>query len=133
IESRVNGVAQVNLVGGHEREIQANMNAAKLEAYNLSALDVQQIILNSNLDFPTGSVKTKNQDILIRLAGKYKSVEELRNLVVSTADDGAQIRLRDVADVQDTQKDVEKIARLDRSNSIILQIIKTSDANAVKV
>jgi len=133
IVSRVNGVAQVNLVGGQEREIQVNLNAAKLQAYDLSALDVQQVILNSNLDFPTGSVKTKNQDILIRLAGKYKSVEELRNLVVSTAKEGAQIRLRDIADVQDAQKDVEKIARLDRSNSIILQILKTSDANAVKV
>ncbi|HWV74333.1 MAG TPA: efflux RND transporter permease subunit [Pseudosphingobacterium sp.] len=133
IVSRVNGVAQVNLVGGQEREIQVNLNAAKLEAYHLSALDVQQVILNSNLDFPTGSVKTKNQDILIRLAGKYKSVEELRNLVVSTAADGAQIRMKDIADVQDAQKDVEKIARVDRSGSIILQVIKTSDANAVKV
>jgi hydrophobic/amphiphilic exporter-1 (mainly G- bacteria), HAE1 family len=133
IVSRVNGVAQVNLVGGQEREIQVNLNAAKLEAYHLSALDVQQVILNSNLDFPTGSVKTKNQDILIRLAGKYKSVEELRNLVVSTAADGAQIRMQDIADVQDAQKDVEKIARVDRSASIILQVIKTSDANAVKV
>ncbi|GAA4784700.1 efflux RND transporter permease subunit [Olivibacter ginsenosidimutans] len=132
IVSRVNGVAQVNLVGGQEREIQVNLNAAKLEAYGLSALDVQQIILTSNLDFPTGSVKTKNQDILIRLAGKYKSVSELRNLVVSTKN-GVPIRLQDLADVQDAQKDVEKIARLDRSNSIILQILKTSDANAVKV
>ncbi|MCL4641886.1 MULTISPECIES: efflux RND transporter permease subunit [Olivibacter] len=133
IVSRVNGVAQVNLIGGQEREIQVNLNAAKLEAYGLSALDVQQVILNSNLDFPTGSVKTKNQDILIRLAGKYKSVNELRNLVISTADDGAQIRLMDVADVQDAQEDAEKIARLNRSGSIILQILKTSDANAVKV
>jgi len=133
IVSRVNGVAQVNIVGGQEREIQVNLNASKLQAYDLSALDVQQVVLSSNLDFPTGSVKTKNQDILIRLAGKYTSVEELRNLVISTAADGAQIRLRDVADVQDAQKDVEKIARLDRSSSIILQIIKTSDANAVKV
>ncbi|QNL51481.1 efflux RND transporter permease subunit [Olivibacter sp. SDN3] len=133
IVSRVEGVAQVNLVGGQEREIQVNLNAAKLQAYGLSALDVQQTILTSNLDFPTGSVKTKDQDILIRLAGKYRSVEELRNIVVSTADDGAQIRLKELADVQDAQKDVEKIARVDRSASIILQVLKTSDANAVNV
>src|SRR5690606_13348656 len=74
--SRVPGVAQVNLVGGQEREIQVSINASKLQGYGLSILQVQQAILTSNLDFPTGSVKTQNQDILVRLAGKYKTVDE---------------------------------------------------------
>ncbi|MEE1885912.1 efflux RND transporter permease subunit [Pedobacter flavus] len=131
--SRVQGVAQVNLVGGQEREIQVGIDANKLEGYGLSLLQVQQNILSSNLDFPTGSVKTENQDILIRLAGKYRTVQELRNLVVGTGNGGAQIRLSDIADVQDTQKDVEKISRVDRTASIALQVLKQSDANAVKV
>ncbi len=131
--SRVPGVAQVNLIGGQEREIQVNLRADRLEAYGLSLLQVQQAILTSNLDFPTGSVKTQNQDILVRLAGKYKSVDELRNLVVATGPDGAQIRLYELADVQDSQKDVEKLARVDRQNALVLQVLKQSDANAVKV
>src|SRR5690554_2225908 len=57
--SRVSGVAQVNLIGGQEREIQVNLDAAKVEAFGLSALEIQQRILTSNLDFPTGSVKTQ--------------------------------------------------------------------------
>lgn len=131
--SRVGGVAQVTLTGGLEREIQVNLNASRLEAYRLSPLNVQQAILTSNLDFPTGSVKTTDQDILIRLSGKYKNVEELRNLVITTSGDGSQVRLSDVADVQDAQKDVEKIARVDRQNAIALQVLKQSDANAVEV
>lgn len=133
ILSRLPGVAQVNLIGGQEREIQVNIDATKLEGYNLSILQVQQSILSSNLDFPTGSIKSENQDILIRLAGKYKNVEELRNLVVSQTAEGTQVRLRDIADVQDTQKDVEKIARVDRKSAISLQVLKQSDANAVEV
>ena len=133
IISRVPGVAQVNLIGGEEREISVAIDAGKLEGYKLSLLQVQQAIESSNLDFPTGSVKTDNQDILIRLAGKYKSVDDLRNLVVATSASGAQIRLTDVADVQDAQKDVEKIARVDRKNAIALQVLKQSDANAVEV
>lgn len=133
IMSRVNGVAQVNLIGGQEREIQVNMNADKLQAYGLSITQVQQAIMTSNLDFPTGSVKSKNQDILVRLAGKYKSVDELRNLIVTTTEEGAQIRLVDIADVQDVEKDVEKIARVDRKSALTLQILKQSDANAVEV
>ncbi|GGG89151.1 multidrug ABC transporter [Parapedobacter pyrenivorans] len=131
--SRVPGVAQVNLIGGQEREIQVSIDASKLEGYGLSILQVQQAILTSNLDFPTGSVKTQNQDILVRLAGKYKSVDELRNLVVATTPTGAQVRIRDFADVQDTQKDVEKIARVNQRGALLVQVLKQSDANAVEV
>ncbi|WP_304065656.1 efflux RND transporter permease subunit [Pedobacter glucosidilyticus] len=133
IISRVPGVAQVNLIGGQEREIQISLDAAKLEGYGLSIPQVQQAILGANLDFPTGSTKTEEQDVLIRLAGKYKNIDEIRNQVISTTNTGAQIRLRDIADVQDTQKDVEKLARVNRKSSIALQVIKQSDANAVLV
>lgn len=130
--SRVEGVAQVNLVGGQEREIQVSIDASKLEGYGLSLLQVQNAILSSNLDFPTGSVQTREQDVLIRLSGKYRNVEELRNLVIASPT-GAQIRLSEVADVQDAQKDVEKIARVNQQSAIAVQVIKQSDANAVGV
>jgi HAE1 family hydrophobic/amphiphilic exporter-1 len=130
--SRVPGVAQVNIIGGQEREIQVNLDAVKMQGYGLSIPQVQQTILTSNLDFPTGNIQTRDQKILIRLAGKYKNVEELRNLVVSSKG-GIQIRLREIADVQDTQKITEKISRVDQKSAIILQVIKQSDANAVAV
>ncbi|MGO4904826.1 efflux RND transporter permease subunit [Flavobacterium sp. W20_MBD1_R3] len=130
--SRVAGVAQVNIIGGEEREIQVNLDAVKMQGYGLSVPQVQQTILSSNLDFPTGNIQTREQKILIRLAGKYKNVEELKNLVISSKN-GIQVRLGDIADVQDTQKITEKIARVDQKSAIIMQIIKQSDANAVAV
>ena len=130
--SRVPGVAQVNIIGGQEREIQVNLDAVKMQGYGLSVPQVQQNILTSNLDFPTGNIQTRDQKILIRLAGKYKNVEELRNLVVSSQN-GIQIRLGDIADVQDSQKVAEKISRVNQKSAIILQVIKQSDANAVAV
>jgi HAE1 family hydrophobic/amphiphilic exporter-1 len=130
--SRVQGVAQVNIIGGQEREIQVNLDAVKMQGYGLSIPQVQQNILTSNLDFPTGNIQTRDQKILIRLAGKYKNIDELRNLVVSSKD-GIQVRLADIADVQDTQKIAEKVARVNQKSAIILQIVKQSDANAVAV
>ena len=132
IVSRVAGVAQVNLVGGQEREIKVSLDAVKLQGFGLSVPQVQQAVLSSNLDFPTGNIKTRENSTTIRLSGKYKSVEELRNLVISSQN-GAQIRLGDVADVQDAQKDVTKISRINQKSSILLQVIKQSDANAVEV
>ena len=132
ILSRVKGVAQVNLIGGQEREIKVNLDKDKLEGYGLSIPQVQQAILSSNIDFPTGNVKTRESTTIIRLSGKYKNVEELANLVVSNKN-GVQIRLKDVAFVEDASKDVEKIARIDQKPSILIQVIKQSDANAVEV
>ncbi|WP_447635733.1 efflux RND transporter permease subunit [Flavobacterium microcysteis] len=132
ILSRVKGVAQVNLVGGEEREIQVSLDQNKLKGYGISVPQVQQMILSSNLDFPTGNIQTRETTMLVRLAGKYKNVEEMRNLVISSKN-GIQIRLGDVADVQDSQKEVEKIARVNSKNAIVLQVIKQTDANAVTV
>lgn len=132
IFSRVNGVAQVDLVGGQEREIQVNLDEKKLQGYGLSIGDVQQAILSSNLDFPTGSLKTRTTKSTIRLSGKYKSTAEMNNLVVSNKN-GAQVRLSDVATVFDSQKDVEKVARFNQFPTILMQVKKQSDANAVAV
>lgn len=131
ILSRADGVAKVDLVGGQEREIQVQLKADKLQGYGISVPQVQQMILASNLDFPTGNVKTRENSVLIRLSGKYQDIEELRNLVISN--DGGQIRLKDIADINDTQKEADKIARIDRRGAILMQVLKQTDANAVAV
>jgi HAE1 family hydrophobic/amphiphilic exporter-1 len=131
--SRIMGVAQVSMIGGQEREIQINVDADKLNANKLSLLQLRQTITNANVDFPTGRLRDAENQIMIRLSGKYTNVNVLRNLVIATGSDGAQVRLKDVADVQDTQKDASKIARQDGQSSIIMQIFKQSDANAVAV
>lgn len=130
--ARLNGVAKVDMIGGEEREIQVSVNPDKLEGYGLSILEVQQLIASSNMDFPTGNVKTRNNQTTLRLSGKITSIEEFRTIPIRTPS-GTVIRLQDIADVQDGIKDVEKISRIDRKNTILLQVFKQSDANAVEV
>lgn len=130
--SRIKGVAKVNIVGGQEREIRVNLDQNKLEGYGLTIPQVQQIISTSNLDFPTGSLKTRQNSTLIRLSGKIQTVDELRNLTISSTN-GQNVRLSDIAEVQDTQKETDKIARVDQQSTILLQVQKQTDANAVEV
>ncbi|MBQ0152741.1 MAG: efflux RND transporter permease subunit, partial [Chryseobacterium sp.] len=130
--SRVNGVAKVDLVGGQEREIQVSIDEKKLQGYGLSLGEVQQAILSSNLDFPTGNLKTRTSKSTIRLSGKYKDIAELNNLVISSKN-GAQVRLSDIATVFDAQQDVEKLARYNQNPTFLIQVKKQSDANAVAV
>lgn len=131
--SRINGVAQISLIGGTEREIRVDINAEKLAAYNLSILQVRQAIQQSNLDFPTGKVKSEDNQVLIRLAGKFTSVDALREAVISTSSAGAPVRLKDVADVQESVKEATRLARVDQQSAVIMMIQKQTDANAVNV
>ncbi|MFC2482507.1 MAG: efflux RND transporter permease subunit, partial [Capnocytophaga granulosa] len=61
-----------------------------------------------------------------------QDVEQLRNLPL-VSQNGIEIRLSDVADVQDTEEDAEKIARINQENTLLLQVLKQTDANAVSV
>lgn len=131
--ARIEGVAQVAITGKVEREIKVNVDGDKLSYYNISLLQVSQAIAQANLDFPTGSVKNEEQDILVRLSGKIRGLAELRDLVITTLPDGSQVYLHDVAEVYDTQKETQTISRINGNNSLGILITKQSDGNTVEV
>lgn len=131
--SRVRGVAKITLIGGMEREIQVNLHQEKISAFGLTPMMMQGAIRAANLDFPTGYLHSDESQTAVRLSGKMKSINELRNLVVRTTQTGAQIRLSDVADVVDAVKDPVKLGRVNGQDAILLNLLKQSDANAIKV
>ncbi|TAE15771.1 MAG: efflux RND transporter permease subunit [Bacteroidetes bacterium] len=131
--SKIGGVGQLSIVGGEEREIRVNIDAKKLEAYRVSIMQVRQAIQSSNMDFPTGKIKTSENQNIIRLAGKFRNLRDLENVVIATDDNGSPIQLSKVAEVQDTQKEAESIMAINQENAIGLMLIKQSDANAVQV
>ena len=131
--ARVKGVAQVNVLGGEEREIKINISSQQLEQYGLSLLQVAQAVQASNLDFPTGKVTSDENSIRIRLAGKFTSLEDVRNLVVGRSRFGSSIFIRDIAEVQDGIRDREIICRTDGLPAVGLTIRKQGDANAVEM
>ena len=130
----VPGVAQVNLIGGQEREIRINVNQAKLEEYRLSILQVVQAVRSSNLDFPTGKIKNDDNQVTVRLAGKLNAVDELRALIVSNNQTtNTPITLGDLAEVQDSPKEAEDISRVNGKDALGIMVLKQTDANAVAV
>ncbi len=131
--SRVPGVGQVALVGGEEREIKVNLDLQKLRSYGLSITQVTQIIKASNLDFPTGKIKDTDGQYIIRVAGKLRSVDDLKNLSLGESRMGGEIKLSDVAEVEDGIKDYSNITRINFRNTIGIILQKQSDANSVEV
>ncbi|TSA26520.1 MAG: efflux RND transporter permease subunit [Ignavibacteriales bacterium] len=131
--SRVPGVGQIVLLGGEEREIKVNLDLQKLRAYGLSIPQVTQVIKTANLDFPTGKIKDKDGQFIVRIAGKLTSVEDLKNLTIGESRLGGEIKLSAVAEVEDGIKDYTNIARINFRNTIGVILQKQNDANAVEV
>ncbi|OQY73807.1 MAG: acriflavin resistance protein, partial [Ignavibacteriales bacterium UTCHB3] len=131
--AQVKGVAQINFIGGDEREIKILLNEEKLRSFNLPISTVATIIKASNLDFPAGSIRDKDGQFVVRVAGKFSNIDDLRNLVLIRNFNGSDILLSDVADVVDGTKEFYQQSRINGIPSVGIQIQKQSDANAVEV
>lgn len=131
--SKLSGVSQVTLQGLDEREVRVNIDAEKLRGYGLSIFTISQIIKASNLDFPTGNIKDVDGQFTVRIAGKFASLDEIRNLVVGKSRTGGDIKLNEVAEVQDGVKDISTLNRINGKPSVGLLIQKQSDANSIDV
>jgi HAE1 family hydrophobic/amphiphilic exporter-1 len=133
VMQQIKGVAEITMVGGEKREIRVNVDDDKLNYYGLSLLQVTQAINQANLDFPTGKVKNTAENMTLRLAGKFSSLDDIRKLVVVTPKDGSPIRVGDVANVTDGLTETSSISRYNGQNGIGLFVKKQSDANAVEI
>jgi hydrophobe/amphiphile efflux-1 (HAE1) family protein len=128
----VSGVGRVDLVGGAEREIQIIVDAARLQAYNLSIQDVIQSVGAANVEIPAGNLEQGNRQLLLRTMGKYKSVEDFDNVVVATPG-GKVVHLSEVATVEDGTKEQESLSRLNGNQAVGLSILRQSGSNTVRV
>lgn len=131
--AKLEGVGQITLVGGDQREIRVNVDAEKLRSCGLSLLQVDQMVRASNLDFPTGKIEQGKAQYIVRLAGKYRSIDELRRLVVGQTRQGGNIRIGDIAEVEDGRKDYTQLSRINGRGSVGIIVQKQGDANAVEV
>lgn len=131
--SQIKGAAQIEILGGNEREIEIKANAQKLEQYGISLLQVKQVLQAANVDFPTGKIQDDKTKFILRLAGKFENLEQIRNLIIGTTREGSDIKISDIATVVDGTRKSTKLARINGQPAIGLSIQKQTDGNAVEI
>ena len=129
---RIEGVASVGTSGGIEREVRVTVNPDTLAAYGLSTSSLSSMLSAENMNLPAGSVQIGNQDISVRLIGEFESVDEIRNLPITTGT-GALIRLSDIATVEEVEVDRDSFSLINGETGMIISVDKQSTANLVKV
>ncbi|MEQ8803124.1 MAG: efflux RND transporter permease subunit, partial [Haliea sp.] len=95
----VDGVADVNVLGGYARTFQVTPRSAELSALGLDMVAIEAAIAGQNLNAGTGRILLGNDVLVVRVEGRIDSLRALGDVVVSAGPAGVY-RLRDVADVE---------------------------------
>jgi hydrophobic/amphiphilic exporter-1 (mainly G- bacteria), HAE1 family len=136
--SQIEGVAQVNIVGGQEREIRVILDDKVVYEQNISLPQLMQVLQANNMDIPGGYFKLRDQEYTVRLSGEYSDIETIREMSIGTPY-GAR-KIRQIAQVEDTGKEIRmraiyynKEKNIRDENVVRLGIVKSAEGNTVEV
>jgi HAE1 family hydrophobic/amphiphilic exporter-1 len=131
IES-INGVGEVIIYGGREREINVNVNPDRLRAYNLSVVDVANALRMQNMEMPGGRVDEGSRELTVRTLGRITEPEQFNEVVVKTVG-SYPVKIRDIGTVADTGVEPRSAASLDGTSAVVVAVRKQSGTNTVAV
>ncbi|MEG6585540.1 efflux RND transporter permease subunit [Dendrosporobacter sp. 1207_IL3150] len=129
---RLDGVAEVNVFGASDREIHIYVDPHKAESYNISFKQILDVVDMQNVNTPGGRVNEQGTELTVRTLGKYKSVDELKEVVIVNQQ-GKLIKLGDVVTISDGWGEERVYAQTDGSPSVLVAIQKQSGTNTVDV
>jgi len=130
--AKIQGLANIGLVGGKKREIHIEADKNALAARGLSLSNIIMAVQTENLNIPGGRITEGRKEYSIRLNGEFDNIQSIRQLKLQVHN-GAPIRLSDVAKVYDDFEEQRELARFNNRSSVGLDLIKRSDANTVQV
>jgi len=124
-------ITRAEIVGAPEREIQINVDPAKMAASRISFTDIENAVSRENMDITGGLIQSGTMKRTLKIKGQFTGVEDLQNIVVRSSAQGASVYLRDFAELKDTVKERDSYARLDGQNVVTINIVKRSGENLI--
>ena len=128
----INGVGQVEIIGGREREIQVWVDPDKLRAYNVTVAEVAAAIRVQNMEVPGGRVDEGTRELTVRTMGRITNPLEFNNLVVATRGDYT-VKISDLGYVEDGAEEQRTQATLNGQPAVTVIVSKQSGQNTVAV
>ncbi|SEH45147.1 hydrophobic/amphiphilic exporter-1, HAE1 family [Halobacillus karajensis] len=128
---RQEGVASVSIEGGKTREVQVLVNRAQMATYGLDSQSLIQAMNASNQSASAGAIQKGQKDLQIRIDGEFGSVEDVKDTIIQSSS-GAQVTLDQIAEVKETLTAANTISKVNGSSSVVLSILKKTDANTVE-
>jgi hydrophobic/amphiphilic exporter-1 (mainly G- bacteria), HAE1 family len=128
----INGVGDVQIVGGRQREIQIWVDPDKLRSFNVTAAQVADAVKAQNLEVPGGRVDEGARELTVRTMGRIIEPADFNNLVVANRGTYS-VKLSDVGYAEDGAEEPRTEARLNGQPAVTLIVAKQSGQNTVAV
>ena len=130
--STIDGVAQVNIFGSKRFAVRVRVNPEALSARNIGLDELSAALRSANVNTPVGTLEGPRQTLTLQANKQLRNAVEFAELIVANRS-GAAVRLKDVAQVQDSVEQLKSWATLNGENSITLAVLRQPGANTVRV
>ncbi|WAN11633.1 MdtB/MuxB family multidrug efflux RND transporter permease subunit [Stutzerimonas balearica] len=130
--AQISGVGMVSIAGGQRPAVRIRTNPEALAAYGLSLADVRQLINQANVNQPKGNFDGPTRVSMLDANDQLKSPEEYAELIL-TYQNGAALRLKDIASIVDGAENERLAAWANRSQAVLLNIQRQPGANVIEV
>jgi len=129
---KVDGVLDVKISGGLEREVSVEVDINKLNHYNVRFDDIIGAIVDENKTIPGGSIDVNNSSFLVRVPGEFDKPYVIENIIVKLKD-GRPIYIKDLAEVNYGFEDRQTYARLNGQNAVSISVSKSVGENIIQI
>ncbi|WIX04675.1 MdtB/MuxB family multidrug efflux RND transporter permease subunit [Stutzerimonas balearica] len=130
--AQISGVGMVSIAGGQRPAVRIRTNPEALAAYGLSLADVRQLINQANVNQPKGNFDGPTRVSMLDANDQLKSPEEYAELIL-TYQNGAALRLKDIASIVDGAENERLAAWANRNQAVLLNIQRQPGANVIEV
>ena len=131
--SAIDGVARVTIGGEARPSTRVWMNAERLAAFGLTPADVENALRTQNVELPAGRFESKDQNQTLRVERPFATPDEFAQLVVGRGANGYQVKLGDVARIEEGAENPYSSFRSNAGTAIGLGIVRQSGANTLEV
>ena len=128
----LSGVADVELIGGAEREVHVLLNRRELAGRGLSSMNVLQAVQQGVRIIPSGRVREAGTEYSVKFDADYYDVADMGKLEIANKE-GQRCYINDVGRVEMATEEVRQTAKIDGRPCVAIKVIKKADANPVQV
>ena len=130
--STIQGVANIELLGGAKNEVHVIIDKNRLAEKNLNSVQVLSALGSGMATLPAGRIRTDKQEFSVKYYAEFNDISEIGNIQLSSKD-GKRVFLKDVAKITMGSEEVRQKSFFNGEKAIAIKLVKRSDANTVEV
>jgi HAE1 family hydrophobic/amphiphilic exporter-1 len=128
----IDGVGEVRIGGRRDRTIRVNLLPSRMAAFGIAAQDITDGFRKEHIQFSGGFLTGRSTEHLVKIDLEFHKIDDLAAMIVGYKD-GAPVRLRDIAEVEDGLNDFRQMARANGKPTVGIGVTKIPNTNTVAI